>query len=94
MIRQVGETRLSAFPGGEWRAEGRLDEDGRNRGQHLPVRVSVCLIGDRIKVDLKGSAPESPTAYTVPFKGSTKVAAFAAFRDLLLDTATSPTRVP
>jgi N-methylhydantoinase B len=90
MLRQ----RISAIPNGEYRAEGWLDDDGRNRGQHLPVKVCVRVIDDRIEVDLTGSAPQTPTAYNVPFEGSTKVAAFAAFRKLLLDTATSPTRVP
>lgn len=90
MLRQ----HISAIPDGEYRAEGWLDDDGRNRGQHLPVKVCVRVIDDRIEVDLTGSAPQTPTAYNVPFEGSTKVAAFAAFRKLLLDTATSPTRVP
>ena len=66
----------------------------RYRGQTLPVHVCVRVIHDRIEVDLIGSAPQTPTAYNVPFEGSTKVAAFAAFRKLLLDTATSDTRVP
>ena len=90
MLRQ----RISAIPNGEYRAEGWLDDDGRNRGQRLAVKVCVRVIDDRIEVDLTGSAPQTPTAYNVPFEGSTKVAAFAAFRKLLLDTATSPTRVP
>ncbi|QIB36427.1 hydantoinase B/oxoprolinase family protein [Ancylobacter pratisalsi] len=90
MLRQ----RIAAIPDGEYRAEGWLDDDGRNRGQHLPVKVCVRVIGDRVEVDLTGSAPQTPTAYNVPFEGSTKVAAFAAFRKLLLDTATSETRVP
>lgn len=90
MLRQ----RIAAIPDGEYRAEGWLDDDGRNRGQHLPVKVCVRVAGDNITVDLTGSAPQTPTAYNVPFEGSTKVAAFAAFRKLLLDTATSETRVP
>lgn len=90
MLRQ----RIAAIPDGEYRAEGWLDDDGRNRGQHLPVKVCVRVSGDSITVDLTGSAPQTPTAYNVPFEGSTKVAAFAAFRKLLLDTATSETRVP
>lgn len=90
MLRQ----RIADIPDGEYRAEGWLDDDGRNRGQHLPVKVCVRVSGDTITVDLTGSAPQTPTAYNVPFEGSTKVAAFAAFRKLLLDTATSDTRVP
>lgn len=90
MLRQL----ILAIPDGEYRAEGWLDDDGRNRGQRLPVKVCVRVIADQIEVDLAGFAPQTPTAYNVPFEGSTKVAAFAAFRKLLLDTATSPTRVP
>ncbi|PVA08918.1 methylhydantoinase [Pelagivirga sediminicola] len=90
MLRQ----RIADIPDGEYRAEGWLDDDGRNRGQQLPVKVCVRVSGDSITVDLTGSAPQTPTAYNVPFEGSTKVAAFAAFRKLLLDTATSDTRVP
>ena len=90
MLRQ----RITDILDGEYRAEGWLDDDGRNRGQHLPVKVCVRVIGDRVEVDLTGSAPQTPTAYNVPFEGSTKVAAYAAFRKLLLDTATSETRVP
>lgn len=86
--------RISAIPDGEYRAEGFLDDDGRNRDKRLPVKVCVRVIGDSIEVDLTGSAPQTPTAYNVPFEGSTKVAAFAAFRKLLLDASTSETRVP
>ncbi len=52
------------------------------------------VIGESIEVDLTGSADQTQTAYNVPFEGSTKVAAYAAFRKLLLDAATSETRVP
>ena len=90
MLRQ----RIAAIPDGEYRAEGLLDDDGRNRGERLPVKVCVRVLGDRVEVDLTGSADQTPTAYNVPFEGSTKVAAFAAFRKLLLDAATSGTRVP
>ena len=86
--------RISAIPNGEYRAEGWLDDDGRNRGQHLPVKVCVRVKGDTIEVDLTGSSDQTPTAYNVPFEGSTRVAAFAAFRKLLLDAHTSETRVP
>ena len=50
--------------------------------------------GDGLEVDLTGSADQTPTAYNVPFEGSTKVAAYAAFRKLLLDAATSDVRAP
>ncbi|WP_245639381.1 hypothetical protein [Rubellimicrobium mesophilum] len=45
------------------------------------------------EVDLTGSTDQTPTAYDVPFEGSTKVAACAGFRKLLLDAATSEARM-
>ncbi|WP_335949679.1 hydantoinase B/oxoprolinase family protein [Salipiger bermudensis] len=86
--------RIAEIPDGEYTAEGWLDDDGRNREQRLKVRVTVRVTSDEVEVDLTGSADQTPTAYNVPFEGSTKVAAFAAFRKLLLDAATSEMRVP
>lgn len=86
--------RIKDIPDGEYRAEGFLDDDGRNRGMRLPVKVCVRVRGDGVEVDLTGSSDQTPTAYNVPFEGSTRVAAFAAFRKLLLDASTSETRVP
>ncbi|WP_138469142.1 hydantoinase B/oxoprolinase family protein [Poseidonocella sp. HB161398] len=86
--------RIAEIPDGEYAAEGWLDDDGRNRGRQLKVKVTVRVAGDEVEVDLAGSAEQTPTAYNVPFEGSTKVAAYAAFRKLLLDAATSEARVP
>jgi N-methylhydantoinase B len=90
MMRQ----RIADIPDGEYTAEGWLDDDGRNRDQPLKVKVTVRVRGDELDVDLTGSAPQTPTAYNVPFEGSTKVAAYAAFRKLLLDAYTSDVRAP
>ncbi|HLS58271.1 MAG TPA: hydantoinase B/oxoprolinase family protein [Paracoccaceae bacterium] len=86
--------RIAEIPDGEYVAEGWLDDDGRNRDQRLKVKVTVRVTGDEVEVDLTGSADQTPTAYNVPFEGSTKVAAYAAFRKLLLDAATSEVRAP
>ena len=86
--------RISEIPDGDYTAEGWLDDDGRNRDQRLKVKVTVRVRGDEVEVDLTGSADQTPTAYNVPFEGSTKVAAYAGFRKLLLDAATSDVRVP
>lgn len=86
--------RIREIPDGDYTAIGHLDDDGRNRGRLLPVKVTVRVRGDGIEVDLTGSADQTPTAYNVPFEGSTKVAAYAAFRKLLLDPVTSDTRAP
>jgi N-methylhydantoinase B len=86
--------RIAEIPDGEYFAEGFLDDDGRTRGKHLPVKVTVRIKGDTAEVDLTGSSPQVPTAFNVPFEGSTKVACYFAFRALLLDTATTQEYVP
>ncbi|MGO2703164.1 MAG: hydantoinase B/oxoprolinase family protein [Pseudomonas helleri] len=86
--------KIQEIPDGEYRAEGFLDDDGRHRDQRLPVVVTVKVQGDSVIVDLTGSAPQTLTAYNVPFEGSCKVAAFAAFRKILLDAYTTQSPVP
>lgn len=61
---------LAKIPDGEYVAEGFMDDDGRNRGKHLPVKVTVRIQGDGVEVDLTGSSPQVPTAFNVPFEGS------------------------
>jgi len=85
---------IAKIPDGEYTAEGFLDDDGRTRGVHLPVKVTVRVRGDEVEVDLTGSSPQVPTAYNVPFEGSTKVACYFAFRALLLDTYTNQEYIP
>lgn len=85
---------IAKIPDGEYFAEGFLDDDGRNRDKTLPVKVCVRIEGDGAEVDLTGSSPQVPTAFNVPFDGSTKVAAFFVFRALLLDTYTSTDDIP
>jgi N-methylhydantoinase B len=85
---------ISAIPDGDYTAEGFLDDDGRNRGVTLPIKVTVRVRGDGVEVDLTGSSPQVPTAFNVPFEGSTKVACYFAFRALLLDTYTLADPIP
>ena len=85
---------IAKIPDGEYRAEGFLDDDGRNREETLPIKVCVRIKGDSAEIDLSGSSPQVPTAFNVPFDGSTKVAAFFVFRALLLDTYTSNDDIP
>ena len=91
---RVLRSRLAQIPDGEYSAEGFLDDDGRNRGKTLPVKVTVRITGDSAEVDLTGSADQVPTAFNVPFEGSTKVACYYAFRALLMDTYTHAEYVP
>ena len=90
MMRQ----QIRKIPDGTYRSEGWLDDDGRNRGKRLRVKVAVIVKGDNVTVDLTGSADQVPTGYNVPFEGSTKVAVFCCFRSLLLDQAESDVYVP
>lgn len=85
---------IAAIPDGEYTAEGFLDDDGRNRGVHLPIKVTVRVTGDDVEVDLTGSSDQVSTAFNVPFEGSTNVACFFAFRALLLDTYTHQEYIP
>ena len=91
---RVLRQRIEAIPDGEYRAEGFLDDDGKNRDVRLPIKVCVRVRGDGIEIDLTGSADQVETAFNVPFEGSTKVACFCAIRSLLLDAETSEIKVP
>jgi N-methylhydantoinase B len=91
---RVLRQRIAAIPDGEYRAEGFLDDDGKNREVRLPIKVCVRVKGDGLEVDLTGSAQQVETGFNVPFEGSTKVACFCAIRSLLLDTAVAEVRVP
>jgi N-methylhydantoinase B len=91
---RVLRQRIADIPDGEYRAEGFLDDDGKNRDRRLPVKVCVRVQGDGIEVDLTGSADQVETGFNVPFEGSTKVACFCAIRSLLLDACTSEVKVP
>ena len=91
---RVLRQRIAAIPDGEYRAEGFLDDDGRNRDVRLPIKVCVRVRGDGIEIDLTGSADQVETGFNVPFEGSTKVACFCAVRSLLLDAETSEIKVP
>jgi N-methylhydantoinase B len=85
---------IARIPDGDYVAEGFLDDDGRNRGVTLPLKVTVKVRGDGVEVDTTGSSAQVPTAFNVPFDGSTKVACFFAFRALLLDTFTHEEYIP
>ncbi|HJL51921.1 MAG TPA: hydantoinase B/oxoprolinase family protein [Arenicellales bacterium] len=86
--------KIERIPDGEYRAEGFMDDDGKNRDVTLPVKVCVRVQGDAIEIDLTGSADQVETGFNVPFEGSTKVACFCAIRSLLLDAETSEIQVP
>jgi 5-oxoprolinase (ATP-hydrolysing) len=74
--------------------EGWLDDDGRNRGVQLPVKVKVIVEGDELTIDLTGSSDEVPTGYNSPFEGTTISAMTFIVRMIFLDEAAYPVFVP
>jgi len=44
---RVLRQRIAAIPDGEYRAEGFLDDDGKNRDVRLPIKVCVRVKGDK-----------------------------------------------
>jgi len=53
---ELERTAVAAIPDGSYRAEGYLDDDGLGHGP-IPVHVRVDVEGDRMTIDLDGSAP-------------------------------------
>jgi 5-oxoprolinase (ATP-hydrolysing) len=91
MLRQE----IAKIPDGSYETEvGWLDDDGRNRGIKLPVKVKVIVSGDEITFDLTGSSDEVPTGYNCPFQGTTVSAFTFIARMVFLDEATYPVFVP
>jgi N-methylhydantoinase B/oxoprolinase/acetone carboxylase alpha subunit len=85
---------IEKIPDGSYVAEGLLDDDGKNWGKPLKVRVEVRVKGSDLTIDLTGSSDETPTAFNVPFEGGTLVACYYIVRTLLLDEALIEDFVP
>ena len=85
---------IARIPDGDYHAESWLDDDGRNWGKPLKVKVTVTKRGDSILIDLTGSADEVETAYNVPFEGSLQVACYYIVRTLLLDQVMTEEFIP
>ena len=81
MLRQE----IEKIPDGDYHSEGWLDDDGKNRDQHLKVNVTVRIRGSDVTIDLTGSAPEVETGFNVPYEGSLLVSCYYIIRTLLLD---------
>ena len=91
MLRQE----IAKVPDGEYEAPvGWLDDDGRNRGVRLPIKVKVIIEGDELTVDLTGSSDEVPTGFNCPYEGSTVAFMNLITRMIFLDEATYPVYVP
>ena len=86
---------IKKIPPGEYYAEGWLDDDGRDLGQHLKVATKVIIekTGE-ITVDLTGSAPETETGFNSTYIGSTRIGVFIAVRSIFLDEFIMDEMVP
>lgn len=91
MLRQE----IAKIPDGEYETEvGYLDDDGRNYGKKLPIKVKVIVEGDEITYDLTGSSEQVPTAYNCAFEGTTVSAFTFITRMIFLDEVAFPVFVP
>lgn len=91
MLRQE----IAKVPDGVYETEvGYLDDDGRNRGKQLPIKVKVIVEGETITYDLTGSSPQVPTAYNCAFEGTTVSAFSFITRMMFLDEVAHPVFVP
>ncbi len=91
MLRQE----IAKLPDGVYEAPmGYLDDDGKNYGRKLPLKVTVEIRGDEIIYDLTGSAAQVETSYNCPFEGTTVSAFSFITRMIFLDEAAHPVFVP
>ena len=91
MLRQE----IAKVPDGEYEAPlGWLDDDGKNRGVKLPIKVKVVVEGDEITFDLTGSADEVPTGFNCPYEGTTVSYMNYITRLMFLDEEAFPVFVP
>jgi N-methylhydantoinase B len=82
---------IGALPDGTWSAEtfidGFSDSDDPAR-RDLKIVATVTVAGDRLLVDLTGTAPQVPDRpINMPFVGTVDIAVWLTIRSILLDTA-------
>ena len=91
MLRQE----IAKVPDGVYDAPiGWLDDDGKNRGTMLPIKVKTVIEGDTLTIDLTGSSDEVETAFNSPYEGTVLSAASYIARTIFLDEATYDVFVP
>ncbi|MGE0314336.1 MAG: hydantoinase B/oxoprolinase family protein [Lautropia sp.] len=55
---RIVRDRIRAFSPGVYQAETMLDDDGVEIGKPVPIRVSVTVDGDRLKIDFSAMSPQ------------------------------------
>jgi N-methylhydantoinase B len=81
---------IAALPDGSYTAtthiDGYLDDPDPAR-RDLPITVMITIEGDRMKVDLTGTAPQvSDRPINMPFEGTVDCAVWLSVRSVLLDS--------
>lgn len=76
--------RIEELPDGTFEAEGFLDDDGAVRGRPVRVHAKIQIDGDRMIVDLSGSADQSIGAVNCPM-ATTRSAVHYAIKCLMAD---------
>ena len=91
MLRQE----IAKVPDGVYEAElGYMDDDGKNRGKLLPVKVKVVIEGDAPHDRRHGLEREVETAFNGPYEGAVLSAATYIVRTVFLDEVTHDVFVP
>lgn len=81
---------IAALPDGDYRAETRIDgylDDPSPRRRELPIVATVKVRGDRMVVDLTGTAPQvDDKPINMPLVGTVDCAVWLTIRSILLDS--------
>ena len=82
---------IAALPDGDYSAttyiDGYLDDPNPAR-KDLPIKATIRIRGDKMTVDLTGTAPQVPDRpINMPLEGTVDCAAWLAIRSVLLDSA-------
>ena len=80
-VERAIRVRLEDLPDGEAQAEGYLDDDGAG-GPPQRIHAVLTKRGDRVRVDLSGSAPQVAGAFNVPW-ASTRASVVYALRAMI-----------
>jgi N-methylhydantoinase B len=82
---------IAALPDGDYTATTHIDgflDDPDPARRDLPITVTIRVRGDRLTVDLAGTAPQvSDRPINMPLEGTVDCAVWLAIRSVLLDSA-------
>jgi len=80
---------IRAIPDGLYEASSFLDDDGIDLSKTLPIKVSVCVQGDEITVDLSGLAKQVAGPWNAGYQGGAVAAVRIACKYFFLPEGTA-----